>query len=344
MSLNLGSATDGQILRLEAIQKHLKVAASPWDEGFEAAVIAAVERRIQPILKAEEPTSADELVDAMAIHFGVHFEVVRTNEDIAQLQNEYVKTRRELGFAVLSHELQDPNVDALLFQLANPNGVSSHVSVLNLRGSSDREFWNKIHELTHRISEPAQLTLAFRGHFDERQSPVERLVDAVAANVAFCETYFRPIVARHARRHRSLTISVVDAIRNEWAPSASFLAVANAVTRYWPHPVMVLVAEHRGRFQDGRQTNRDVALRVDIHGRNAQATSIGMVPKLNWRVPSSSPLYSAFYERRRVEDVENLGDWTTSRGTPLPPVNVVTSAGWFGKRAYAIVTCEDMAA
>ena len=91
-------------------------------------------------------------------------------------------------------------------------------------------------------------------------------------------------------------------------------------------------------------TARKLALRVDIQARNAMAMTIGMVPKLNWRVPPTSPLFSAFHEKRRVEDVENLGDWISSKGDSLPPIPVVTSAGRFGQRAYAIVCCEAAAA
>lgn len=344
MVLNLRRVSDHEIMRLDAIRSHLGLDCDPADLCFQEAVIGAVVKKLSPIVKKAAPKTGEELVAVVAKKFGVRFEVVREEADIQRLKKHYVESRREIGFTLLDDELADPHIDALLFQLGKPDETDArYVAVLNLQRSRDREYWNGIHELSHRLAEPPQMTLPFRRHPAERSSPIERLVDGVAAEIAFYGPIFEPVVRQFSKVHPVLTLRTVSQIKEVFCPTASFLSVANAVAKIWPIPTVVLVADWRGRIQNGKQSFVDEALRVAAQGHNNSAFELKMIPWPNMCVPETSPLYSAYHDDRFLEDSENLGHWTTSKGLRMPSIEVVTSAKRFGQKAYAILSMAKAA-
>ena len=110
-----------------------------------------------------------------------------------------------------------------------------------------KAYWNRFHELAHRIAEPPQGILPFRRHQFEQRNPVEALIDSVAAEFAFYGPAFRPIVQRLAKRNK-LDFNVVGAIQANYVPSASLLSTIKATVKYWPRPAAALTAEFRGRL------------------------------------------------------------------------------------------------
>ncbi len=344
MSLKLRRAGSSELLRLDQIAEHLNLRCRPDDEEFSEAAIRAVMRKIKPIIDRAKPQTGEQLIQALAEASRVRFESVWDDADVVRIQHQYAKRQKELAFVTFDEYFADPNVDALLYKLQNarPEDDSEYVAVLNLRKTQWREYWDKCHELTHRIAEPPQKTFLFRSHPVERHSPVEQFTDLVASKLAFYPPLFLPIVRTFSRKGE-LSIEVIEAIRQMYAPSASLQSVANAVVNVWPQPALLLVAEMRGRKQQGRSTDLDVALRVSVHATNefANAAQIQFFP--NMRVPDTSPIWPAFYEKREVTDEENLFDWTTSKGRRLTAMPVVTSAKRFGKAAYAVVSLLDAA-
>jgi len=341
MILRLRKPGLGDLERLDRVAAHLNLRSGPEDDRFADDVIRAVLRRLAPIVAEAEATTGEDIMVALAETLDVKFEAVRTPHDIVRVRDHYTRSERQLGFAQLDDELADPQVDALLFQLTpRPDeDQTRYVAVLNLQRGSSREFWNKGHELTHRIIEPPQKFLPFRRHPSERTSPIERLVDAVTAETAFYQPLFVPIVHRFDIA-KVLTFGVVRSVRRLYAPTASFLSVANAVVRHWCVPAMLLTGECRGRRG---APHIDIALRVEVHSRNKSAETIGLNVFPNMRVPLSSPLFAAFHESREVSDAEDLGAWTTSTGQRLPGLPVHTSAVRLGNHAYAILTASDNA-
>jgi hypothetical protein len=314
----------------------LKLHFRPDDDEFQDAVIEGALGRVKPIVECAKPTNGEELVAAIADHFGVHFEPVRTHRDLDRIRDHYCKVEGQLGFIQLDKEFQDPRVDALLFQLTprSRDERTRYVAVLNLLRTAHREFWDKIHELTHRVIEPPQKLLPFRRHPAERTRPIEQLVDLVAAEFGFYRPLFVPFV-RQAATTAALTWETVRTIKSRYAPSASLLAVANAAVKCWRNPAIVLEAAVRGKR--GSPSER-VGLRVDSHARNAFAKTRGLFVFPNMCVPPTSPLYAAYHEHREISDWENLGTWCTSRGVTLQNHRVLTSAVGFRDRAYAILS------
>jgi len=329
-------ATTHELMRLDAIAQHLKVKSRYPKEGFTEAVINACLDRIAPVVDKLLPCSGEQIALGLGKHLHLTFEEVRGTADVGDLLKRYLKGKKEIGFAQLPDELARPGVDALLFERMNAQerDPDRWVAVLNLQDSDAKGYWNRFHELSHRIAEPPQGILPFRRHQFEARNPVEALMDAIAAEFGFYEPAFRPLVEQCAKRSR-LNFSIADSLRRQFAPTASLLSTIKAIVKFWPEPAAVIVAEYRGRV--GAQ-HVDQALRVAPQGHNSAANGSGLKFIPNMRVPQGSPIDVAYETGIDQNEFERLGDWSTSQGTRLTSLNVHTAAKRTGNRVYALVS------
>ena len=328
--------TTQDFMRLDAIAKHLKVKSRYPAPTFTAEVTAACLSRIAPVVDKMLPCTGEKIALGLGEHLCLTFEEVHDEDDVADIEARYLKRKKEIGFAQLRGELRQPGVDALLFERmhAEPQEPDRWVAVLNLQNSASRAYWNRFHELSHRIAEPPQGILPFKRHQFEASNPVEALVDSVAAEFAFYGPAFRPLVERVAKRH-PLSFSVVEGLQSTYAPTASLLSTVNAVVRYWPRPAAALTAEIRGRVN---APDVDRALRVTPQGYSDLASAAGVMFIRNMRVPKGTPIDVAFQSGVEQNASEHLGHWGTSQGKRLSAVDVFTSARRLGERAYALVS------
>ena len=248
-----------------------------------------------------------------------------------------MKGQRELGFAQLETELANPNVDALLFerQMAGEFDDDKWVAVLNLQKSEARSFFNRAHELSHRIAEPPQGLLPFKRHGLERGEPIERLMDQIAAELAFFPDVFVPLV--EARQSDQLSFGVINELKTQFADSSSLLAAANAVVNAWPKPACCMTARMEGRK---RKPQDAVALRVFPQSRNAlahDASELFVIQRM--RVPKTSIVHDVFIHGGTRTGIENLSTWTTSDGKRLRNESVlITATRGFGDSVYIVMT------
>jgi len=324
------------LLRLDGIAKHLKLKSRYPDERFTGDVINACLARVQPVVDKLLPCTGERIARGLGDHLCLTFEEVYGPQDVKALENRYLKGKKEIGFAQLRGEIARPGVDALLFERmhAAERDRDRWVAVLNLQDSNHKAYWNRFHEISHRIAEPPQGVLPFRRHQFEATNPLESLIDLIAAEIAFYGPAFQPLVERAAEKGE-LDLNVVELLRAQYAPSASFLSVMKAAVRYWPRPAAALVAEHRGRKNS---PNSDKALRVTPHGANERARALGLVFFPNMRVSMHSPITLAFEHGLDQDELENLGAWGTSDGKKLATVDVYTSARRIGSRVYAVMS------
>ena len=320
--------------RLLAIREHLKLRVRPDDPSFDAEVVQACVRQVQPLITANAMQPGERIIERIGRSLGVHFEEVASAEDIEHLKRKYLVGQKELGFARLDEEFADPQVDALLFERmhAAHDDHDRWVAVLNVQATRARAYWSKPHELMHRLAEPPQQRLKFYRHRSD-VNRVESIMDLGAAELAFPRSVFGPIV--EGNRTRDLDWNVVRLAGNQFAPSASLLSTAKAFLRSWPKPAFLFTAEVRGRRFDRRE---GVALRISIEGFSPSAEGAGVRFFNNMRPPPRSPLTIAFNSRREVSDFEDLSNWTTSSGSALPNRRAFTSAVGMGSVAYALVS------
>lgn len=328
--------TAQNLMRLDAIAKHLRVRSRYPHPSFTPDVTAACLTRIAPVVDKLLPCTGERIALGLGEHLCLTFEEVHGEDDVVNIETRYLKRKKEIGFAQLRAELRQPGVDALLFQRmhAEAHEPDRWVAVLNLQESSSRAYWNRFHELAHRIAEPPQGVLPFRRHRFEASNPVEALIDAVAAEFAFYGPAFRPLVERAAKRGH-LSFKVIDEVRGAYAPTASLLSTVNAVVKHWPRPAAALVAEIRGRV---RAPHVDRALRVSPQGYSAKASAAGLTFIPNMRVPAGSPIALAFQADTEHDAPEHLGAWDTRQGKRLAAIDVFASARRIGEVVYAVVS------
>lgn len=330
----LKNPTRGELMKLDAIARNLRVGKQWAGPEMVKDVVAASIARADPVL-AGVPPSGELVAAKLAAHYRLQFEEVRTKRDIDALEDRYLRRKRELGFAQLRDELQDPRVDALLFKRihAAEDDPDRWVAVLNLLLTEDRRYWNKFHELSHRVAEPPQQLLPFRRQRTDDRSAVEVVIDAIAGELGFHRRLFRPLVWAIERAH--LTFDDIRSIQEAFAPTASLLAVTNAVVAHWSRPALAFVARVRGRSRDDRL---DRALRVEVQARNdaARQADLYMIP--NMRVPKGSLVYSVFESGLKSTGSERLGMWETSGGDRLPDHRVLISAVSVGTQVYTVVS------
>jgi hypothetical protein len=321
--------------RLLTMREYLRVRALPEDQAFEAEVVDACVRKVQPVIDAHTGCTGETIVGAIAKHLGVRFEEVKTPADIDILEQRYLVEQRELGFGRLAQELADPSVDALLFQRLHveQDAPDRWIAVINLQETESRGYWSRPHEIVHRLAESPQQRLPFFRHRADSENRIERIVDLGAAELAFPQSVFGQLVQDVTRRE--LTWDLVQAIRQQFAPTSSVLAAAKAFLRNWPQPAFLLVAKVRGRRQ---RPSIDVALRIDIEGfsPSTERSAVWFFP--NMRVPDTSPIWRSHESMRSITEYENLATWSTSRGDTLPACRALTSGLHLGSVVYGLVS------
>ena len=308
--------------RLGAIREHLEIPTQIDSQDFESAVIEAAGKKIERFLVGSQAQCGEDVLAEMAAKLQVRFEEVRDVTDIANLERKYLVEKGEIGFGQLEMELNAPGVDAILFQRMRASKYANDrwVAVLNLLESVSRGYWNRAHELTHRIAEPPQYNLPFYRHRDDRVNPLESLIDKTAADLAFYPPLFRPIVGSFCNSF--LSWELVDDVREAFSPSASRRATANAILRYWPRPAYLLTARIRGR-KNRPNVDRDLRISLEGYGRS-EAKTLFFFP--NMRVAPASPIRRCFQSGIQSAGFEQLGCWVTSGGGSLPDREVFTSA------------------
>ena len=235
---NLNNPTAGELMQLDGIVEHLGIGKRWLGPNMISEVIKACMNRASNIIDRITISRGKLVAERLANHYHVRFEEVNTAADIDALENKYLRRMKEIGFAQLRDELSNPKLDALLFQRihAHEDAPDRWVAVLNLLFTHDRAYWDRFHELSHRIAEPQQQLLPFRREHAEKRGAVEALIDTIAGELAFHRRLFRPMV--QSRAGNLLTIDLIRALRARFAPTASLLAVMNATVKLWPEPAM----------------------------------------------------------------------------------------------------------
>ncbi len=316
--------------RLWEMREHLCVKSEIDDPQFKSEVIVAAKRSIARFPGIHNCKTADEIIDIASRQLSVYFEEARSDADVQEIQTRYLE-QRELGFAQLSLELSDPSVDAVLLKRNHVAGNQDHqyVAVLNLKEGASRAFWNRVHELGHRVVEPPQRSLFFRHKASKNK--IEEITDSVAAEIGFFSPVFEKAIAPYLGN--ALDWHVVQLIRQAYCPAASLLATTKSIIRHWPRPVWLIEAGSRGRRSGGAQ---DVALRASVKGCSESAKETGVFFFPNMRVPSTSPIADTYILGEEVSYQEQLGRWTTSDGKSLPNRGAFVSARPYGEVVLAL--------
>lgn len=321
-------------IRLDAIAQNLRI-GKKWKVGAsECAAIEACVAKLDHLLDGIQP-QGEIFADKAAKELQIKFEEVHDEQDISSIETRYLRGKKEMGFALLRDEIQSRDVDALLFQRqhASQYDPDRWVAVLNMTYTKDRAYWNRFHEMAHRLAEPPQMLLPFRRQLNTELDAVEKLMDAVAGALAFHPRLFLPHIKRI--QQKALTFEYIDQLRKSYAPTASLLSVTNAAVKMWNQPAVAFVASERPKKGSPKGA---LALRVDPQSGNELAKKVGLFLYSNMRVPLESCAHDTFLTGVPGNNAENLVQWTTSTGGSLPALPIYVSAVRLGTRIYGVIT------
>lgn len=267
--------------------------------------------------------------------------VVTSDDELKELVRRQV-ARGELGFATLNDEFAG-GTEAITFKLRNPGiGMRRHLAVIDGRGErAARVYFGKRHEASHLLSlAPTQLSFVFRRTHATRTAAEERLMDRIGGELAFYPPLFRPELERLQRRYIWPCFQLVDDLRAEVCPEASWTATAIAVVEQNDFPALFLTARYGSKTGDAGPQSASWALRASPRGNQAARTAGLMIP-WNYRVPPGSIIHTAFHAPYLLVEQhadELLGTWTSSDGSRLRDLPVHVEVRRRADQVSAIVT------
>lgn len=272
------------------------------------------------------------MLNWVAARVGTTFEAIESDESLQDVKRKFLD-RKEKLFAALEDELATADDFGVTLQLQNREPREpAYVSVIDCRGDkASRAYFTKWHEIAHLLTLTAQGRLAFRRSHssNESQNPEERLMDIIAGRFGF----YPPIVQKSIKDE--IAFDVIDVLRDQLCPEASFQASLINFTKFWPTPCILISAEMRLKkaeeaslaqqtlfYSEGPQAR----LRAGKVTFSNPARETGFTIHKNMRVPEQSVISRVFHEDIPYDEAyENLS-WWESRGRHQPECPILVKA------------------
>ncbi len=321
-------------IRLDSIAKNLGLGRRWRGKEYIPLAVKACLEKVRQTVNVSTLVSCEQVAEAIAGTQQVRFEVVRTYDDLQALEDRYLRQQKEIEFGFLRDELADPKVEALLIQRkkAGVNDPDRWVAVLNSLRTEDRAFWNKFHELGHRLAEPAQLILPLGGVRREiaaHPNTLERLIDSIAAEIAFMPEVVGKPLSQFSLPE--VSIEKILCFRELVAPTSSILASMNAFLSRHPRLVLGFQAEYCTKKSCAADT---ADLRIRPQGRSNGAVQESLLFMRNMRVPHSSCVWATYKDGHTRTELESMVDWKTSNGSVLKWKSAIVSTVKMGPVVY----------
>lgn len=304
------------------------------------AILVHCEKQVKAVLQ-EFPhcVTPTQLLDALANKLGTHFEVVRTEAELRQLQKQHLN-KGEKGFVRLEEELGRADVYGITIKLKQRElWEPDFVSVIDCRGDKAcKENYTKWHEIGHLLILTDNNRSTFRRTHcsTDTQDPEETLVELIAGRFAFWPEMIRPHVSGVA------SFDLIEEIRQKVSPEASRQSALIGIVKAWPDQLLLVRAELGLRKSEERALRQGTfgfdeaphpSLRAVHVSASDSAKDRGFTIHQNMRVPEGSVIYRIFETGSGSDEaVENLSSWESSDGTRLPPIKISVSArfNWDG--------------
>lgn len=314
----------------------------------DAAIVEYCHREVSQLTARHGlPKTMGELLERVASCLDVEFVEVHSDDDIARLLKR-IPPAVEPMMARVAAELDDDTDGITIRRLSPQKWERQYLAVIDCRGRHRaRRYFTKWHELSHRLIDGEQLTLAFRRTPSDRKDPGEVLVDRVAGEIAF----FSEIVSPHAHDCLSelgLTFESVDALRQSVAPEASRQSTALALVRYARFPAWYVnctnslkVSEARAVLA-GKNTGKLVPkLRATQVFPNAKAARCGVRIHRWMRVPETGLVTLAHESGMDQLGIERMEEWETSSGGPIGYGQLLVDTHVVGDEVLALVSIPN---
>jgi hypothetical protein len=328
---------------------HLPSSARPVDD-----ILAFCQERIAGWLRGRRnmPSMAElEALVCAKLHLVI--EEFETEEELKAIVQKYC-AMGEYAFATLADDFDDKTY-ATLVERIKPTRHSKdrYVAVVDCRGpKGSRRFFTRWHEIAHLLTLYRQLELPFHRSRGDHTA-LERLMDKIAGDIGFYDPVLRPVLNNEMVRAHGLTFEVVENVRHQAFPHASFQSALKACVARANRPVVYVEAslalkKNERALLANEQTDilprvlpRE-KLRAVVVMPNAIAHGLIEIHQ-NMEVPPSSIIYRTFFgdealgEASELLGQENLRDWKHSDGSSLADQAVIVHARRFPGGVYALV-------
>lgn len=300
-------------------------------------------------------TDIEALLTIVCAKLNLTVHEIHSDGDIKRYANQYMAAG-ELGVGGLVLSQMKPDTFGMLVNLEgrNAKGMLQFVAFIDCRGEkAQRRVWTTWHEIAHCLTIKDQMALPLRRTTTVKsieKDPIERLTDAIAADFAFYEVLFKPILESEVKDAGRLSFRVVEQVRSKFNPGASYDSTMRACVRMTPIPLLMLEAgltykKDEQRLIDAGEAEPDdfdANLRVlrSIANEPGRA-QLPHVPK-QWRIPEDSVIARIYAEDMAaiIEGgvaQENMSWWTTSGGSRLRDCPVRVEARKIGHRVVALL-------
>jgi len=309
-----------------------------------AEIVAHCAKWVGALAKEFNCKSLSELLEYAADRLGTVFREVRTDQELAGINQQFLK-RGEKEFALVDDELR-PGVFAITFRLLMPKkGERQFVSIIDCRDKKAfRSYYSKWHELAHLITLTDQRRLKFcRTHSAlVKKDPEEALMEKIAGHIG----YLPDLVHRHAKG--PISFEKIDSVRATLCPESSVYASVIGMTANWPKPCVFLEAtleykkSERAKLKQpglGFVPTPQPKLRITGITPSAGAEAFASLLHPNMRIPKRSIIYRVFNENLMpIENVnEDLGWWETTTDGYLPAKPYTVHARKQGDKVQALL-------
>jgi hypothetical protein len=169
---------------------------------------------------------------------------VRTGADLNRLVSQYTHAG-EWVFGYLPADLNDGTY-ATTYQIKQPQNHSQFghwVAVIDSRNEEKaaRRHFSKWHEIAHLLTMPAERERPYQPEGPDLRA-LERLMDAVAAQIGFYPPLFDPLLEQRVQGDRELTLGGIERLRVDFCQDASYQATALAAVERASLPCVYLEA------------------------------------------------------------------------------------------------------
>lgn len=275
-----------------------------------------------------------ELLDWVANRVSTKFILIKSDDDLKEIEEEYLKKRRETGFLDLSEKLAGEKDFGITIKLQNKEPWEpAFVSVIDCRGDkASRAYFTKWHEIAHILTLTNQTETVFRRSHEPASGnePKERLMDVIAGRIGF----YPAITSKFIKGE--ISFEAVEALKAHLCPEASLQSSLISFAKFWPNPCILIRAEMGLKRHEEALTNQQSfffyegpkpALRAIRVTRSNAARDAGFFIPTNYRIPEMSVISHVFSQNISYgESDECLSWWKSSNGSRLNPCPVSVKA------------------
>jgi hypothetical protein len=309
-----------------------------WEDQPVDKIIAYCSKKIAGWIKTfKTATDIDAIQRIVCAKIGLVFEEFRTDEGLEQI----VRKDTDLGdgaFSSLRNDF-DANTFATLMKRANPDprAHDQYVAVIDCRGEKEaRRSFSRWHEIAHLLTLRRQLQFPYHRSTTNKDS-MERLMDIIAGEIGFYPPLFTPLLRKESKKAGGLNFDVVERVRREFYPNASFHSTLIACAKQCDQPVICLEVGMCLRNHEQGQLNSKQRELFTLGNRLTEKLRVlGAVPNkvgrgrklridFHMQVPEESIVFRAFHSSpgTNLRAREELGIWKHSDGTT--PANTVVN-------------------